>query len=123
MNDPLFVVIAIRPSSITVSTNWRISQASSSYHLYAAGGFGLAGKIPGIPENGDVFGLVRQLCHKARREDSGINTIMVSDRKIFIDFSAACTDQSILDLFMDALRTCGVPYKMVSDTTPKVLSA
>lgn len=121
MNDPMRVAIDTGPSSITVSTDWRISKASGTYHLYEADNFAPAGEDAGMPENGDVFGLVCQLLHRAWREDSGINTIGVSGRKIFIDFSAACTHQFIRDLFMAALRACGVPYKIVRDTTSEVL--
>ena len=123
MNYPLRVAFDAGPSSVIVSTDWRVSKAPGTYHLYVADGFGSVGEDTGIPENGDVFGLVRQLLHEARREDSGIDTIRVSSRGIFIDFYAACTHQFIRDLFMAALRTCGVPYEIVRDTTPEVLSA
>ena len=86
--------------------------------LYATDSFSPAGVNSVIPGNGDTFGLVVQLCHKARLENSGINSMQVGCRSIQISFSAACTPQSIVDLFMAALRTCGVPYEIVGDITP-----
>ena len=123
MNAPLRVAIQKISFSVYVSTNWRISKADSTYHLYDANDFGPAANGLGIPVSGDVFGLVQQLLHKARREDSGIVSIRVESRSLVIGFSAACTPQSIRDLFMDALRTCGFRYEIVSDDIPEVLPA
>lgn len=76
----------------------RISEAGSSYDLYDTNYFA------GIPENGDLFGIVAQLVTLANLADSGVVRIGTKARGVTAHFSAATTKVHRQNFVPRALR-------------------